>query len=74
MVGWSTLAQAPQTTGPARISDPELDMCRSCEVPAGALDRLHDLIRKLIVNGRNLVSPMRSVARELEESWPAEEN
>jgi hypothetical protein len=73
MVGRSTLEQAPRTTTFVKVSDPELDMCRSPDAPAGTLDHVRALIRKLIVNGRNMVSPMRSIAREMEESWPAGE-
>lgn len=73
MDGRSTRPRTPQVTLSANIIDPEMDMCRSREVPLGALARLHQALRQLWLDGRNMVSPMRSIGRELEESWPARE-
>jgi hypothetical protein len=56
------------------VVDPELDMRRSTETaPAGTLARLRENLRKLVGDGRRMRSPMRSIARELEESWPVGE-
>ncbi|MGO9057466.1 MAG: hypothetical protein ACLQU2_08785 [Candidatus Binataceae bacterium] len=67
------LAQAPHLTGLSHISEPELDMCRYERVESGVLARIYDKLRKLIVERRGIVSPMRSIGRELEESWPTGE-
>jgi hypothetical protein len=73
MVVRRTLPQRPRVTATANVIDPELDMRRSSEFTAGTLERLREIFCKLIRKGRKPVSPMRSIGRELEESWPAGE-
>jgi hypothetical protein len=63
----------PQTPVVHSVIDPELDMRRSTQPPAGTIARLRQSLRKLLSEGR-MRSPMRSIARELEESWPAGES
>lgn len=66
--------QAPRTTGFVHISEPELDMRRDSARQSGAMERLFDALRRLIFDRASMVSPMRSIGRELEESWPAGES
>ncbi len=73
MQGRMRLAQAPHLSGLSHISEPELDMRRLERVESGVFARVYDRIRKLIADGRGVVSPMRSIGRELEESWPTGE-
>ena len=57
-----------------RVVEPELDMdrLRRRELPARSVFR--ELMRKLIPSGRwAMRSPMRSIAREIEEVWPSSE-
>jgi len=57
-----------------RVIEPELDMdrLRPRELPAVSIFR--ELMRKLLPAGQWRVrSPMRSIAREIEEAWPASE-
>ena len=70
MEGRNKRPQEPRLTGLSHINEPELDMCRRPGVERGMLARALNLIRKLLADGRGIVSPMRSIARELEESWP----
>ncbi len=73
MDGRRTLPHAGRLTELSHISEPELDMRRHAHVERGALGRVYGMIRKLISDSRGIVSPMRSIARELEESWPTGE-
>lgn len=73
MDGWRTSPHAGHLTESSHISEPELDMRRHARVQIGAWGRMYGMIRKLISNSRGIVSPMRSIARELEESWPTGE-
>jgi hypothetical protein len=70
MVGRRRLPQAPHAAGLNHINEPELDMCRQEAVEPGRLTRWYEKIRMLISDRRQVVSPMRSIGRELEESWP----
>ena len=57
-----------------RVVEPELDMERPERKQLGAVDMLRELVRKLVPAGQPAVrSPMRSIARELEEAWPSRE-
>jgi hypothetical protein len=56
------------------VSEPELDMRRETRVESGALARLRAIVIRLVSGSRRMVSPMRSIGRELEESWPAQEH
>jgi hypothetical protein len=53
-----------------RIVEHELDMVRSEERPAVIVGRLSRIISWLMPDRRSVGSPMRSVARELEEAFP----
>ncbi len=64
----------PRTAGLVHVSEPELDMRRDSARPSGAMERLFDLVRRMIFDRARMVSPMRSIGRELEESWPASES
>jgi hypothetical protein len=59
----------------AKVVEPELDMNRRSgqRIPP-KLFRLWDFLHLLAPGGRLTVSPMRSVARELEEAWPARDH
>jgi hypothetical protein len=57
-----------------RIVEPELDMdrLRRRQLPTASIFR--ELIRKLVPAGQwAMRSPMRSIAREIEEVWPSSE-
>ena len=57
-----------------RVIEPELDMDRFLRREASAVVRLRELMRKLLPAGQWVVrSPMRSIAREIEEVWPSSE-
>jgi len=73
MDGLRTSPRAGRLTELSHISEPELDMRRHAGVQIGALGRMYGMVRKLISDGRGIVSPMRSIAREMEESWPTGE-
>jgi len=73
MEGRKPVPQAPHLTGRSHINEPELDMRRQTLVERGICARAFDMIRKLAADSRAMVSPMRSIARELEESWPTGE-
>ena len=48
-----------------------MDMKRARPQESAVTSRLVDLMRWLVPNGRPTGSPMRSVAREIEELWPS---
>ncbi len=73
MVGRRRLPQTPRAAGFDSINDPEIDMRREAGVAPGTFLRLRKAIRKLVLDGRTMVLPMRSIAREMEESWPADD-
>jgi hypothetical protein len=73
MEGRRRLPQTPRLSGFVHISEPELDMRREGGAQPGAFARLLELVRRLISDGGTIVSPMRSIGRELEESWPTGE-
>jgi hypothetical protein len=57
-----------------RIVEPELDMQRLGRKQQVALNVLRELLRRLVPAGERAVrSPMRSIAREIEEAWPSDE-
>jgi hypothetical protein len=66
-------SEAPRLTGFVHVTEPELDMPRELRARTGAFTRVARMIRKLISDRHIVVPPMRSIARELEESWPAGE-
>ena len=64
----------PGSDRPARVIEPEMDMNRQRPQQLPAFSRLCELLRWLLPGAHNMVrSPMRSVARELEEAWPSNE-
>jgi hypothetical protein len=66
--------QTPHLTGLSHINEPELDMLRQRGAEEiGVMGRLQRIIRKLVSDSRQTVAPMRSIAREMEESWPSGE-
>jgi hypothetical protein len=73
MDGRRTLPHTGHLAELSQISEPELDMRRQAHVRPGALGRVYGIIRKLIADRRGSGSPMRSIAREMEESWPTGE-
>jgi hypothetical protein len=48
-------------------------MKRAGPQESAVTSRLFDLVRWLVPHGRPTGSPMRSVAREIEELWPSRE-
>jgi hypothetical protein len=57
-----------------RVIEPELDMDRLRRRQRPAVNILRELMRKLVPVGPWAVrSPMRSIAREIEEAWPSSE-
>jgi hypothetical protein len=57
-----------------RVVEPELDMDRFRRTPFSGVTMLRHLMQKLIPTRQWTVhSPMRSIARELEEVWPSSE-
>jgi len=65
---------ARMPSGSGRVSEPELDMNRLGPQQSPAASILRELMRKLLPGGNSVVrSPMRSIAREIEEAWPSGE-
>ena len=57
-----------------RVIEPELDMDRLRRKQLPAVNILRELMRKLVPSGQwTMRSPMRSIAREIEEAWPSSE-
>jgi hypothetical protein len=54
----------------SQIVEHELDMVRSTERPIAGVPTLTRIRNWLMPSGRLVASPMRSVARELEEAYP----
>ena len=55
----------------SRIVEHDLDMVRSAERPVAVTGRLSRILNWLMPAERTVGPPMRSVARELEEAFPA---
>jgi len=55
----------------SRIVEHDLDMVRSAERPLAVTGRLTRILNWLMPAERTVGPPMRSVARELEEAFPA---
>jgi len=55
----------------SRIVEHDLDMVRSAERPVAVSGRLARILNWLMPAERTVGPPMRSVARELEEAFPA---
>jgi len=57
-----------------RVIEPELDMDRLRRRQLPAVNIFRELMRKLVPAGQWVMrSPMRSIAREIEEAWPSNE-
>jgi hypothetical protein len=55
-----------------RVVEPELDMERLGRRQLAAVNLIRELMRKLVPTAQRPVrSPMRSIAREIEEAWPS---
>ena len=54
-----------------QVVEHDMDMRRARRQESGIGSRLLELMRWLVPNGRPTGSPMRSVAREIEELWPS---
>jgi hypothetical protein len=65
---------APASSNTVRIVEHELDMIRRWTPPPMAAGRFERIVAWLMPNGRAVASPMRSVARELEELMPSRDN
>jgi hypothetical protein len=58
--------------GSGRINDPDLDMRREQGRARGSFSQVWYALKKSLgLHDHGPASPMRSVAREAEESWPA---
>lgn len=55
----------------AQVVEHDMDMKRAGPQESAVTSRLFDLVRWLVPHGRPTGSPMRSVAREIEELWPS---
>ena len=55
----------------SRIIEHELDMVRSAEQPPAGLPTITRILNWLMPSAKIVGPPMRSVARELEETYPA---
>jgi hypothetical protein len=65
-------ARMSNSAGVARVVEPEMDMRRCGPQQSAVTSRMVDLVRWLTPAGaRPTGSPMRSVAREIEELWPS---
>ena len=58
----------------SQIVEHELDMVRSAERPVAGMRPLTRILNWLMPSGRLVGTPMRSVARELEEAYPGRES
>ncbi|MGC1677010.1 MAG: hypothetical protein WA740_05710 [Candidatus Binataceae bacterium] len=57
-----------------RIVEPELDMNRERRQPPTLISRISAIVRWLVPESHQVGPPMRSIARELEESFPSRDN
>ena len=73
MEGRRRSPQVPRLSGSVHINEPELDMCRAGPGETSILTRVLNMILTLISGSGSIGSPMRSIGRELEESWPTGE-
>lgn len=68
----SLSARGSKSVGAERVVEPEMDMKRSGPHEPPVTSRIADLVRWLSpASARSTGSPMRSVAREIEELWPS---
>jgi hypothetical protein len=71
---FSFAAGAPEANAHGRIVEPELDMNRERRQPPILISRISAIVRWLLPESHKVGPPMRSVARELEESFPSRDN
>jgi len=60
-----------ESVGAEQVVEHDMDMKRARPQESAVSSRLLELMRWLVPNGRPTGSPMRSVAREIEELWPS---
>jgi hypothetical protein len=60
-----------EPAGVERVVEHDMDMKRARAEESGVTSRLAGLMRWLVPGGHPTGSPMRSVAREIEEMWPS---
>jgi hypothetical protein len=61
-----------RSDGARQVIEPELDMKRSgAAEPSAVTSRIVEIVRRFAPNLKPGGSPMRSVAREIEELWPS---
>jgi len=60
-----------ESPGVELVVEHDMDMKRGRPQESAVTSRLGDLMRWLVPSGRPTGSPMRSVAREIEELWPS---
>lgn len=63
-------AERPEAANLRQVVEHEMDMRRAKPQDSLLTSRLAGLVRWLTPGGREVASPMRSVAREIEEMWP----
>lgn len=66
-----SLVEERLSTGRGRVVEPELDMARTRAGAVPAISRVQRLLRWLMPDDRGARPPMRSVDRELEETFPS---
>ena len=59
------------SVGAEQVVEHDMDMKRARPQESAVTSRFFELMRWLVPNGRPTGSPMRSVAREIEELWPS---
>jgi hypothetical protein len=59
------------SAGAEQVVEHDMDMKRARPQAFAVTSRLTGLMRWLVPNGHPIGSPMRSVAREIEELWPS---
>ncbi len=69
--GFSISAGMLGSAGTEQVVEPDMDMKRAKSQESAVTSRLVGLMRWLVPNGHPTGSPMRSVAREIEELWPS---
>ncbi|MFZ1121150.1 MAG: hypothetical protein WB999_05745 [Candidatus Binataceae bacterium] len=60
-----------ESAGAEQVVEHDMDMNRAGPQESVVTSRFFGLMRWLVPNGRPTGSPMRSVAREIEELWPS---
>lgn len=68
---FSISADMLESAGAEQVVEHDMDMKRARPQESAVTSRLVDLVRWLVPNGHPIASPMRSVAREIEELWPS---